>query len=91
MIVLRVLVTVGLVVSGVIHFQLAPGFQQAAPGGIGGGNLLRIQAVMAVLAALYVLIRGRTTSIRRRSLHPVALPTKRTPRWNGHGSPLSLM
>ncbi|WP_049822365.1 hypothetical protein [Arthrobacter sp. H41] len=58
MIVLRVLVAVGLIVSAVIHFQLAPGFQQAYPGGIGGGNLFRIQAVMAILAALYVLIRG---------------------------------
>ncbi|MBG6185348.1 hypothetical protein IWX65_003327 [Arthrobacter sp. CAN_A214] len=58
MIVLRVLVAVGLIVSAVIHFQLSPGFQQAYPGGIGGGNLFRIQAVIAVLAALYVLIRG---------------------------------
>ncbi|MHA7181352.1 hypothetical protein ACX80J_14710 [Arthrobacter sp. MDB2-24] len=58
MIALRVLVAVGLIVSAVIHFQLAPGFQQAAPTGIGGGNLFRIQAVVAVLAAAYVLIRG---------------------------------
>ncbi|WP_294568178.1 hypothetical protein [uncultured Arthrobacter sp.] len=58
MLVLRALVAVGLTVSAVIHFELAPGFQQAAPGGIGGGNLFRIQAVLAVLAALYVLIRG---------------------------------
>ncbi|MHA7278458.1 hypothetical protein ACX80H_01715 [Arthrobacter sp. MDT2-2] len=58
MIALRVLVGGGLIVSAVIHFQLAPGFQQAAPGGIGGGNLFRIQAVVAILAAAYVLIRG---------------------------------
>ncbi|WP_049822106.1 hypothetical protein [Arthrobacter sp. H41] len=58
MIALRVLVAVGLIVSAVIHFDLAPGFQRAAPAGIGGGNLFRIQAVVAVLAALYVLIRG---------------------------------
>lgn len=58
MIALRVLVGGGLIVSAVIHFQLAPGFQQAAPSGIGGGNLFRIQAVVAILAAAYVLIRG---------------------------------
>jgi hypothetical protein len=58
MIALRVLVGGGLIVSAVIHFQLAPGFQQAAPTGIGGGNLFRIQAVVAILAAAYVLIRG---------------------------------
>ncbi|MBG6218856.1 hypothetical protein IWX75_003343 [Arthrobacter sp. CAN_A6] len=58
MIALRVLIAAGLIVSAVIHFQLAPGFQQAYPGGIGGGNLFRIQAVAALLAAVYVLIRG---------------------------------
>lgn len=58
MILLRVLVAVGLIVSAVIHFQLAPGFQRAAPDGIGGGNLFRIQAAVAVLATVYVLIRG---------------------------------
>jgi hypothetical protein len=58
MLVLRALVAAGLIVSAVIHFQLAPGFQQAAPGGIGGGNLFRIQAVAALVAALYVLVRG---------------------------------
>lgn len=58
MIALRILVAAGLITSAVIHFQLAPGFQQAAPGGIGGGNLFRIQAVVAILAAAYVLVRG---------------------------------
>ncbi|MCU1634425.1 MAG: hypothetical protein JWM61_3077 [Micrococcaceae bacterium] len=58
MIVLRVLIGVGLMVSAVIHLQLAPGFQQAAPAGIGGGALFRIQAVVSILAAAYVLIRG---------------------------------
>lgn len=58
MIALRTLAGAGLIVSAVIHFQLAPGFQQAAPAGIGGGTLFRIQAVVAMLAALYVLMRG---------------------------------
>ncbi|WP_258069852.1 hypothetical protein [Arthrobacter sp. SX1312] len=48
--------------SAVIHFQLAAGFQQAAPAGIGGGNLFRIQGAVAVLAALYVLVRGTQPS-----------------------------
>ncbi|MBG6226722.1 hypothetical protein IWX63_003324 [Arthrobacter sp. CAN_A2] len=58
MLVLRILIAVALVVSAVIHFQLAAGFQQAAPSGIGGGNLFRIQGAVAVLTALYVLARG---------------------------------
>jgi hypothetical protein len=33
--VLRVGVAVALAVSAVVHVQLAPGYQQAAPGGIG--------------------------------------------------------
>lgn len=62
LLVLRILIAVALVVSAVIHFQLAAGFQQAAPSGIGGGNLFRIQGAVAVLAALYVLIRGTQRS-----------------------------
>jgi hypothetical protein len=53
-----VLVAAGLITSAVIHFQLAPGYQQAAPGGIGQGNLFRIQASVAILSALYVLARA---------------------------------
>ena len=55
---LRVLIAGGLFTSAVIHLQLAPGYQQAAPGGIGQGNLFRIQAAVAILSGLYVLIRG---------------------------------
>jgi hypothetical protein len=55
---LRVLVAAGLVTSAVIHLQLAPGYQQAAPGGIGQGTLFRVQAAAAILSALYVLVRG---------------------------------
>ncbi|MBT2534330.1 hypothetical protein J7E83_19805 [Arthrobacter sp. ISL-48] len=55
---LRVLVAAGLVTSAVIHLRLASGYQQAAPGGIGQGNLFRIQAAVAILSALYVLVRG---------------------------------
>lgn len=62
MLVLRALTAAGLIVSAVIHLQLAPGFQLAAPTGIGGGDLFRIQAVVAILAALHVLVRGSRTA-----------------------------
>lgn len=56
--VLSVGVAAGLVVSAVIHVQLAPGYQQAAPGGIGQGTLFLVQAGTAALAAVFVLLRG---------------------------------
>ena len=40
-----------------MHLRLAPDYQLAAPAGIGQGNLFRIAAVAAILAALWVLIR----------------------------------
>jgi hypothetical protein len=56
--VLRIGAAAGLLVSAVIHVQLAPGYQQAAPGGIGQGNLFFVQAVAAALAAVFVLLKG---------------------------------
>ncbi|XAS63778.1 hypothetical protein VUN84_16010 [Micrococcaceae bacterium Sec5.8] len=41
-----------------IHVQLAPGYQQAAPGGIGQGTLFIAQAGAAALAGAFVLLRG---------------------------------
>ena len=58
MVALRVLIAAGLVITAVIHWQLAPGYQQAAPGGVGQGTLFRIQAAASVIAAVYVLVRG---------------------------------
>ncbi len=55
--VLRVGVAAGLVVSAVIHVQLAPGYQQAAPGGIGQGTLFLVQAAAAALVAVFLLLR----------------------------------
>ncbi|MGM7775563.1 hypothetical protein ACSVHC_06005 [Arthrobacter sp. KNU-44] len=57
-ILLRLLVAAALVVDAVVHFDLASGYQLGAPGGIGEGNLFRIEAVAAVLVGLYVLVRG---------------------------------
>ncbi|MGY4541762.1 hypothetical protein ACVWY0_001675 [Arthrobacter sp. UYNi723] len=59
---LRVGVAAGLVVSAVIHVQLAPGYQQAAPGGLGQGTLFLVQAGAAVLAAVFVLVKGSRTA-----------------------------
>ncbi|HST46922.1 hypothetical protein [Jatrophihabitans sp.] len=47
----------GLLVDAVLHLQLAANYQLAAPGGIGQGNLFRIEAVLAVLAALLLVLR----------------------------------
>lgn len=57
-IVFRILVAAALAVDALVHFSLAANYQQAAPGGIGAGNIFRIQAALAILAAIYVLLRG---------------------------------
>jgi hypothetical protein len=57
-IVLRVVVVAGLAIDAVIHLRLAPGYQLADPTGIGQGNVFRIEAVLAALAALAVLVTG---------------------------------
>lgn len=56
--VVRSLVALGLAVDGAIHLRLASGYQLAAPGGIGEGTLFRLQAVLAIVVALAVLVRG---------------------------------
>lgn len=56
--VLRAGAAAGLVVSAVIHVQLAPDYQQAAPGGIGQGTLFLVQAGAAAVAAVFVLLKG---------------------------------
>lgn len=58
LLVLRAVVAVGLLVSAVIHVQLAPGYQQGAPGGIGQGTMFLVQAGAAALAAVFVLLKG---------------------------------
>lgn len=52
-------VVLALLIDAVVHLRLASSFQLAAPGGIGGGALFRIQAVLALVAGLYLLITGR--------------------------------
>lgn len=58
MLVLRGLTAAALVVTAVIHLQLAPGYQQVPHDGIGQGTLFQVQAVASLAAALYVLVRG---------------------------------
>lgn len=54
----RVVVAVALALDAVVHLRLASGYQQSAPGGMGGGNLFRLQAAVAVLVGLWLLWRG---------------------------------
>ncbi|MET3952677.1 hypothetical protein [Arthrobacter sp. UYEF36] len=60
--VLRVCVAAALVVSAVVHVQLAPGYQQAAPGGLGQGTLFLVQAGASVVAAVFMLLKGSRTA-----------------------------
>ncbi len=55
----RVLVVAALTVEAVVHLRLADTMQLAAPGGVGGGALFRVQATVAAVAALVLLVTGR--------------------------------
>ncbi|MDQ0211036.1 hypothetical protein [Arthrobacter bambusae] len=57
-ILLRLLIAAALGIDAVVHLDLASGYQSGAPGGIGEGNLFRLEAAVAILVGLYVLIRG---------------------------------
>lgn len=57
-VVLRLLVAAALAIDAVVHLRLASYYQMAVPAGIGQGNLFRIEAAAAILAGLYVLVRG---------------------------------
>lgn len=56
--VLRVAVAGALAVDAVVHWRLAPGYGVAFPGGVGGEAVFRIEAVVAILAAIFVLSTG---------------------------------
>lgn len=58
----RAVVAVGLGVDAYVHLHLASRYQLAAPDGIGGGTLFRVEGVLAVIALLLVLIRPRASS-----------------------------
>ena len=62
---LRGVTAAGLLIDAVVHLQLAANYQLAAPGGIGQGNLFRIEAALAVLALLLVLGTGSRAGYAR--------------------------
>jgi len=55
---LRILTAGALFVDAGIHVHLAPGYQAGNSAGIGQGNLFLLESAAAVLAGLYVLLRG---------------------------------
>jgi hypothetical protein len=59
---LRVLTALALFIDAGVHLHLAPGYQAASPAGIGQGNLFLLEAAAAMVAGLYVLIRGSRAS-----------------------------
>jgi hypothetical protein len=52
-----------LAVDAVVHLRLAGGYQQSAPGGIGAGNLFRVEAAAAVAVGMWVLWRGSRAAL----------------------------
>lgn len=61
-IVFRLLTAAGLAIDAYIHLKLAGMYAAASPGGIGEGNLFRIEAAVAIVAALLVLATGHRLS-----------------------------
>ena len=60
--VLTAVVVVGLAIDAVVHVRLAPNYELAFPGGIGGGTLFYFQAGLAAVAAAAVLLWRRWPS-----------------------------
>lgn len=55
----RLLVVLGLAVDAAVHLRMAPVMDLAAPGGIGGGTLFRLQGGLAAVSAVVLLLTGR--------------------------------
>lgn len=64
----RVLIAAALAIDAVVHLQLAGLYDQAAPGGIGQGNLFRIEAGFAIAAGVLVLVLDRRASFAAAAL-----------------------
>ena len=60
--VLRVVIAAALVVDAVVHLRLAGGYQGASSGGIGEGTIFRVEAAVAIIVALLVLVTGNRAS-----------------------------
>jgi len=61
-IVLRAVVALGLLGDAIVHLHLTPLYQEASADGVGLGNLFRLEAVVAIVAGAYVLVRGSRRS-----------------------------
>jgi|GEM_PF-1076260 len=57
-----VVIALALLVDAVVHLHLASRYQLSAPGGIGAGNLFRLQSVIAAGAAVWVMLAGTRRS-----------------------------
>ncbi len=55
---LRLLTALALFIDSGVHFFLAPGYQNAQPGTISQGTLFLLEAAAALVAGVYVLVRG---------------------------------
>ncbi|PVZ59615.1 hypothetical protein C9424_04985 [Arthrobacter sp. H-02-3] len=55
---LRILTAGALFIDAGVHIHLAPGYQAGNSAGIGQGNLFLLESAAAVLAGLFVLLRG---------------------------------
>ena len=55
---LRLLTALALFIDAGVHLFLAPGYQNTQPGTVSQGTLFLLEAAAALLAGLYVLIRG---------------------------------
>lgn len=56
--ILRGVVIIALAIDAVVHLRLASDYQLGQAAGIGTGNMFRIAGAAAVLAAVYLLVRG---------------------------------
>lgn len=59
---LRLIVVAALTVDAVVHLRLASNYQLGQSAGIGSGNMFRIASAAAIVAGIYVLLRGTRTS-----------------------------
>ena len=59
---LRLLTAIALFIDAGVHLFLAPGYNNAPPGGISQGTLFLLEAAAALVAGIYVLARGSRAS-----------------------------
>ena len=55
---LRLLTALALFIDAGVHLFLAPGYQNAQPGTVSQGTLFLLEAAAALVAGIYVLVRG---------------------------------